>query len=318
MDQAEYKYGFNSKENDNEVYGDANFQDYGMRMYDTRVGRFISVDPLTTEYPWYTPYQFAGNKPIWAVDLDGEEESIAIWNRGANNRMSQQTYVKWNTLFPGEKNGPMGPGTATIIRKEFVNYRNHYSSEMELQFSSLNEKNKVEMYKGTINTNKSQSFMQKFKKWDDGLAGGDDGANIGSKGDDMQDLQVASAVIGSIITGGTIMEGLVAGAATISIFEWASSGVLIACDIDQMTTDNQGNTFIERSVNDPGFSAAYNFGQFAIGGVSRGSNLINIGKEGPSTFKILDYFSGTLGVNIDAIDGGQNAKKAFNNDSTSH
>jgi hypothetical protein len=34
------------------------------------------VDPLTHNYPFYTPYQFAGNKPIWAVDLDGAEELI--------------------------------------------------------------------------------------------------------------------------------------------------------------------------------------------------------------------------------------------------
>jgi len=31
------------------------------------------VDPLTREYPWYTPYQFAGNMPIWAIDVDGLE-----------------------------------------------------------------------------------------------------------------------------------------------------------------------------------------------------------------------------------------------------
>jgi len=33
------------------------------------------VDPLSTSYPWYTPYQFAGNKPIWFIDLDGAEEA---------------------------------------------------------------------------------------------------------------------------------------------------------------------------------------------------------------------------------------------------
>jgi len=45
-----------------------------MRMYDPRVGRFLSVDPLQKTYPYYTPYQFAGNMPIWSIDLDGLEE----------------------------------------------------------------------------------------------------------------------------------------------------------------------------------------------------------------------------------------------------
>ena len=70
-----YRYGFNGKENDSEMYGDGGFQDYGMRMYDPRVCRFPSVDPLTSEYAYYTPYQFAGNKPIQYIDLDGLEES---------------------------------------------------------------------------------------------------------------------------------------------------------------------------------------------------------------------------------------------------
>jgi RHS repeat-associated protein len=75
--EGEYRYGFNGKENDNDVKGAGNQQDYGMRIYDPRLGKFLSVDPLTEEYPWYTPYQFAGNKPIEAVDLDGEEEAYA-------------------------------------------------------------------------------------------------------------------------------------------------------------------------------------------------------------------------------------------------
>jgi RHS repeat-associated protein len=72
----DYRYGFNGKEGDDELKGDDNQQDYGMRIYDPRVGRFLSVDPIAREYPWYTPYQFAGNMPIWAVDLDGLEPKI--------------------------------------------------------------------------------------------------------------------------------------------------------------------------------------------------------------------------------------------------
>ncbi len=68
-----YRYGFNGKENDNEVKGNGNQQDYGMRIYDPRLGRFLSVDPLIHEYSELTPYQFASNRPIVAIDLDGLE-----------------------------------------------------------------------------------------------------------------------------------------------------------------------------------------------------------------------------------------------------
>ena len=48
--------------------------DYGFRIYNPNIARFLSVDPLTSTYPWYTPYQFAGNRPILCIDLDGLED----------------------------------------------------------------------------------------------------------------------------------------------------------------------------------------------------------------------------------------------------
>ena len=35
--------------------------------------RFLSVDPLARQYPFYTPYQFSGNNPIACTDIDGKE-----------------------------------------------------------------------------------------------------------------------------------------------------------------------------------------------------------------------------------------------------
>jgi len=70
---VDYRYGFNGKENDNEVKGTGNQQDYGMRIYDPRLGKFLSVDPITDEYPELTPYQFASNRPIDGIDRDGLE-----------------------------------------------------------------------------------------------------------------------------------------------------------------------------------------------------------------------------------------------------
>jgi RHS repeat-associated protein len=86
-----YRYGFNGKENDPESSGDGNQYDYGFRIYNSRLGRFLSVDPLTKEYPWYTPYQFAGNKPIISIDLDGLEEKIIIASSVSRTKPSTQT-----------------------------------------------------------------------------------------------------------------------------------------------------------------------------------------------------------------------------------
>ncbi|MBG9377053.1 hypothetical protein I5907_12485 [Panacibacter sp. DH6] len=67
-----YRYGFNGKENDNEVKGTGNQQDYGMRIYDPRVSRFLSVDPLQTKYPDASPYLFSANNPIANIDVEGK------------------------------------------------------------------------------------------------------------------------------------------------------------------------------------------------------------------------------------------------------
>ena len=82
FNSGNYRYGFNAKENDNEVKGIGNQQDYGMRVYDPRLGRFLSVDPLFKDFAFYTPYQFSGNKPIWKIDLDGLEEADPPKNDG--------------------------------------------------------------------------------------------------------------------------------------------------------------------------------------------------------------------------------------------
>jgi RHS repeat-associated protein len=66
--------------NDKELFDDADLDwyDYGFRNYDPQIGRFTQLDPLTDGYPYYTPYQFAGNEPIANVDLDGLEEFNAV------------------------------------------------------------------------------------------------------------------------------------------------------------------------------------------------------------------------------------------------
>lgn len=74
----DYRFGFNGKETDPET----DLQDYGFRIYNPAIAKFLSVDPLAPDYPWYTPYQFAGNMPIVFIDIDGLEPGLdkSLWN----------------------------------------------------------------------------------------------------------------------------------------------------------------------------------------------------------------------------------------------
>jgi len=70
-----YKFGFNGMEADNELKGSGNSYDFGARIYDSRLGRWLAMDPLAMKYPSMSPYNFVGNSPILFVDPNGKE----IW-----------------------------------------------------------------------------------------------------------------------------------------------------------------------------------------------------------------------------------------------
>ncbi len=90
-----YSYDFNGKETDAET----NLQDYGMRIYNARLGKFLSVDPLTPDYPWYTPYQFAGNMPIMCIDLDGCEPTVPGTTEGQYSDAPVQGHEDWGSNY---------------------------------------------------------------------------------------------------------------------------------------------------------------------------------------------------------------------------
>ena len=117
---SNYRYGFNGKENDNDVKGDGNQQDYGMRIFDTRIGRFLSTDPLINEYPWNSPYAYAENDPINYEDIDGMEKPDApaaarrVIDRGAlrpNPSLKSTTRVDRNGKVIVAPISPSNPPT---------------------------------------------------------------------------------------------------------------------------------------------------------------------------------------------------------------
>jgi len=70
---ADYRYGFQGQEKDDEIKGEGNSLNYTFRMHDPRMGRFFAVDPLEKDFPWNSPYAFAENKVIAFTELEGAE-----------------------------------------------------------------------------------------------------------------------------------------------------------------------------------------------------------------------------------------------------
>ena len=58
---------------------------YGARYYAAWTCRFISVDPLAHDYMYLTPYNYAGNRPIISIDIDGMQGDQNTSDKPTNN-----------------------------------------------------------------------------------------------------------------------------------------------------------------------------------------------------------------------------------------
>ena len=80
------------------------------KKHNEKIFRFLSVDPLTKKYPELTPYQYASNRPIDGIDLDGLEHvtyTFALMPNGAAPKLSKTTNH--------EQNGIQGHGIAVRL-----------------------------------------------------------------------------------------------------------------------------------------------------------------------------------------------------------
>lgn len=83
----DYRYGFQGQETDKEWLGGAVAFKY--RVHDARIGRFLSVDPLTADYPNYSSYSFSGNRVIDSSELEGlEPENMHVSEGEHYNQMT--------------------------------------------------------------------------------------------------------------------------------------------------------------------------------------------------------------------------------------
>lgn len=73
FENSSYYYGFSGYERDDEIKGSGNSYDMGERLYDPRIGRPPTIDPMFSKFPSHSAYSYAFNNPIYFIDENGEE-----------------------------------------------------------------------------------------------------------------------------------------------------------------------------------------------------------------------------------------------------
>ncbi len=71
-----YRFGFNGKEKDDELKGEGNSLDFGARIYDSRLGRFLSIDIMAKKNSGISTYSAFVNNPILYIDPSGNDTLI--------------------------------------------------------------------------------------------------------------------------------------------------------------------------------------------------------------------------------------------------
>ena len=72
-------YKFSGKEKDDET----GYSYFGARYYDSDLSVWLSVDPLASEYPFQSPYNYCSLSPIMRIDLNGMNDG---WYLGEDNQ----------------------------------------------------------------------------------------------------------------------------------------------------------------------------------------------------------------------------------------
>ncbi len=89
-----YRYGFQGQEKDDEIQGVGNGLNFKFRLHDSRIGKFFSIDPLTGQYPFYSPYIFSGNRVIDMVEFEGAEPKST-----KTEWLNSEGYENWGDYY---------------------------------------------------------------------------------------------------------------------------------------------------------------------------------------------------------------------------
>jgi RHS repeat-associated protein len=118
-----HRFTFNNKENDSEMKGEGNHKDYGMQIYNIRLGRFLSLDPIYSDYPMLSSFHLTNNKPIKYIDRNVAGNPMCYTAEGLGQYYSARLYTSRSVfdlsffVSENQKSVKVGSATVTIGRK---------------------------------------------------------------------------------------------------------------------------------------------------------------------------------------------------------
>lgn len=163
------RHGFNGMEKDDDMYGrSGSSYDFGARMYNHAIGRWLARDPWESVYPGITPYNYAANTPIlfgdeggkhWKYNItrgpDGGGEilistTIHLYGPQANTVLAENVAKDYATMGTSgvyiDSNGNEWKITVDV---DFV-----YRKVLSTEFNKMNDK-----YLANINSDNPKSVM---------------------------------------------------------------------------------------------------------------------------------------------------------------
>jgi RHS repeat-associated protein len=85
----ECSFSFNGKEKIDEITGAENDFDFGARIYDARLGRWLSLDPYKEQFVSHSAYIYCYNNPLRFIDIKGafpgDVNAIIVVDGGLSN-----------------------------------------------------------------------------------------------------------------------------------------------------------------------------------------------------------------------------------------